>query len=205
MNKNTRTVENLGKRREDNAKTTWWTVLSRSRTNADGFSDFLGACAFLTFFHASGPLIAPYPFAEREVLKASRAWKRKEIYIYVRIRERLFLLSCAGFFRRRADFITAHPGRSTSRISHGALAGSLISSNESKNFHSRALLLQLRCRACFLGRRSPAALRIRTIVYVQPVYQPDIATLRDAWITLDDTFDMLPTRLFHTQRRLSMS
>lgn len=37
-----------------------------------GFSDCVDDCAFLTFFLASSPLIAPYPFAEREVLKASR-------------------------------------------------------------------------------------------------------------------------------------
>jgi len=39
-----------------------------------GFSDLVGDFLFLTFFRASGPLIAPYPFTEREVLKASRAW-----------------------------------------------------------------------------------------------------------------------------------
>lgn len=70
----------------------------------------------------------------------------KEIYTctYIRVREGLlFLLSRVDFFRQRADFVTEHPGRSTSRISHDALAGSLISSNESKNFHSRCCWLDV--------------------------------------------------------------
>jgi len=158
------------------------------------FNDLVGDCAFLTFFRASGPLIAPYPFTEKEVLKASRAWKKYIVYVHTRVRNICFscYLAPTSFAGERI-LTAASRSHSTSRISHDALAHSLISSNESKNFHSRAAAGWC---SCVLPRKKISGGVTYSIVYAAWCVSTRYLDFMRRLDNVRHTFDML--RLFRT-------